>query len=161
MDSKLDNVLTVATKILNYIGGGALTFMMLLIVTDVIMRAFGHPIIGTHEVVGLLLAVVIGFTIPRVSFVRGHVYMEVILEKLPREGKAMLNTFTRILCILLFVMIGYNLFSAGNEFRMSGEVSPTVQIPFYPLAYGVGVCCFIECFVFINDIINIWRGQYE
>jgi TRAP-type C4-dicarboxylate transport system permease small subunit len=104
---------------------------------------------------------VIGFTIPRVSFVRGHVYMEVILERLPRDGRAMLNTFTRILCILLFVLIGYNLFSAGNEFRMSGEVSPTVQIPFYPLAYGMGVCCFIECLVFINDIISIWRGQYE
>jgi TRAP-type C4-dicarboxylate transport system permease small subunit len=161
MHSKLTSFLATVTTILNYLGGAALTFMMLLIVTDVIMRAFGHPIIGTHEIVGLLLAVVIGFTIPRVSFERGHVYMEVILEKLPPDGRAMLNTFTRVICIVLFFLIGYNLFSAGNEFRLSGEVSPTIQIPFYPLAYGMGICCFIECIVFVNDIANIWRGQYE
>lgn len=161
MHSKLNGFLTVVTKILNYIGSAALTFMMLLTVADVIMRAFGHPIIGTYEVVGLSLALVVGFTIPKVSYDRGHVYMEVLLERLPQRNKDVLNTFTRILCILLFVMIGYNLFSAGNEFRMSGEVSPTIQLPFYPLAYGVGICCFIECLVFVNDIVNIWRGQYE
>lgn len=158
---KLGNFLRGVTKILNYIGGAALTFMMLLTVTDVVLRAFGHPIIGTYEVIALSLALVIGFTIPKVSFDRGHVYMEIILERLPRKGKHLLNTFTRILCILLFLMIGYNLFSAGNEFHMSGEVSPTLQIPFYPLAYGVGVCCFIQCLVFVNDIMNIWRGNYE
>lgn len=158
---KLVNFLRKVTKILNYIGGAALTFMMLLTVTDVTLRAFGRPIIGTYEVVALSLALVIGFTIPKVSFDRGHVFMEVVLERLPGKGKHLLNTFTRILCILLFLMIGYNLFSAGNEFHRSGEVSPTLQIPFYPLAYGVGVCCYIQCLVFVNDIMNIWRGDYE
>ena len=161
MHSKLNNFLRIITKNLNYIGSAALTFMMFSTVTDVVMRAFGHPIIGTYEVVGLSLAMVIGFTIPKVSYDRGHVYMEVVLERLRRKERNLLNTFTRILCILLFLMIGYSLFSLGNEFRMSGEVSPTIQLPFYPLAYGVGVCCFIECLVFINDIINIWSGQYE
>jgi TRAP-type C4-dicarboxylate transport system permease small subunit len=161
MQSKLNTFLKVVTKILNYIGSAALTFMMLLTVADVIMRAFGHPIIGTYEIVALSLALVVGFTIPKVSYERGHVYMEVVLERLPRSHRDMLNVSTRILCFFLFLIIGYNLFSAGNEFRMSGEVSPTIQLPFYPVAYGVGICCFIECLVFINDIVKIWRGQYE
>jgi hypothetical protein len=25
------------------------------------------------------------------------------------------------------------------------------------LAYGVGVCCFIECLVFIFEIVKSWR----
>jgi len=161
MQSRLDGFLGVTTKIINYIGSAALTFMMLLTVADVTMRALGHPIIGTFEVVGLSLALVVGFTIPKVSYERGHVYMEVVLEKLTQRKKDVLNTFTRVLCFFLFLFIGYNLFSAGNEFRMSGEVSPTIQLPFYPIAYGVGICCFIECLVFLNDIVKIWRGQYE
>lgn len=161
MHSKLDGFLMATTKVLNYIGSAALTFMMLLTVTDVAMRAFGRPIIGTYEVVGLALALVVGFTIPKVSYERGHVFMEVVIERLTKRRKDLLNTFTRILCFLLFLFMGYNLFGAGNEFRMSGEVSPTIQLPFYPVAYGVGVCCFIECLVFINDIVKIWRGQYE
>lgn len=161
MDIRLDNVLQVTTKVLNYVGGGALTSMMLLTVTDVVMRAFGRPIIGTFEIVGLLLALVIGFTIPKVSFDKGHVFMEVVLERLGQKEKNTLMTLTRVLCIVLFILIGYNLFAVGSEFRVAREVSPTLEIPFYPVAYGVGICCFIECLVFVNDIVKMWRGQYE
>jgi TRAP-type C4-dicarboxylate transport system permease small subunit len=149
------------SKILSHISGAALTFMMFLTVADVLLRAGGHPILGAYEIVGLSLALVIGFSIPKVSLDRGHVYMEILLEKLPGQRKAVLNTFTRVLCIILFLIIGYNLFLIGNEFHRSGEVSSTLKIPFFPISYGVGVCCFLECLVFTFDIVRIWRGQYE
>ena len=147
-------------RFLNHIGGAALTFMMFLTVADVVMRAFGHPIMGTFEIVAQSLALVIGFGIPKVSLDRGHVYMEILTEKLSEKNKAILNTFTRIICILLFILIAYNLFGVGNEFRLSGERTSTIRLPFFPLAYGVGVCCFLQCFVFVHDIVQIWRGEY-
>ncbi len=158
---RLYGVLLTVNKILSYIGGAALTFMMLITVADVILRAGGRPILGTYEIVAFSLAIVIGFTIPKVSIDRGHVYMEIILDKVSKRGKAALNTFTRLLCLILFAVVGYNLFLIGNELITSGEVSSTLKLPFYPIAYGVGVCCFIECFVFIFDIVRIWRGEYE
>ena len=162
MQSNLNTFLRIVTNILDYIGSAALAFMMLLTVADVIMRAFGHPIIGTYEVVGLLLAIVIGFTIPKVSYDKGHVFMEVGIDHLDPHQKDVVQTFTRILCLLLFFFIGYKLIAAGNEFRTSGQVSPTIQLPFYPFAYGVAICCFIQCLVFCNEIISIWRrGQHE
>jgi TRAP-type C4-dicarboxylate transport system permease small subunit len=145
---------------LNHIGGVALTFMMFLTVCDVLLRAFGHPIMGTYEIVSQSLAIVIGFGIPKVSADRGHVYMEFVLEKLSKKSKAVLNTFTRTICILLFFLIAYNLVGVGNEFRLSGEVTSTIRLPFFPLAYCVGVCCFLQCFVFLNDIVKIWRDDY-
>jgi TRAP-type C4-dicarboxylate transport system permease small subunit len=162
MGNMLGNILRRVTNVLDAIGSGALFFMMLLTIADVIMRAFGHPIIGTYEVVGLLLAVVIGFTIPKVSYDKGHVFMEVGIDHFGPKQKDVIQTFTRILCLLLFFSIGYKLIAAGNEFRSSGQVSPTIQLPFYPFAYGVAICCFIQCLVFCNDIISIWRrGQHE
>ena len=158
---KMYDILVRTCKVLNIIGGTALTFMMFLTVADVLMRAAGYPILGTYEIVSLLLAIVIGFSIPKVSLDRGHVYMEFLLEKLPGSARSAVNIFTRILCIVLFVIIGYNLFLIGNEFHTSGEVSSTLKIPFFPIAYCVGVCCFLECFVFIFDIVKIRRGQYE
>jgi TRAP-type C4-dicarboxylate transport system permease small subunit len=161
MESILDKFLTRVSRILNIIAGSALTFMMFLTVADVLMRAGGRPILGTYEIVGLALALVIGFGIPRVSMDRGHVYMEFLVEKLPKNWQAVFNTFTRLLCIVLFLIIGYNLFSVGAEFHTSGEVSPTLKLPFFPVAYGVGVCCFIEVLVFVSEIVKIWRGHYE
>jgi len=160
MDS-LYNVLRFISKALNLIAGIALTGMMFLTVADVSLRAAGHPIIGTYEIVALSLAVVIGFGIPKVSLDKGHVIMEFLLEKLSPRGKDVMNTFTRLLVLMLFLFIGYNLLNVGAEFHASGEVSPTIKLPFYPVAYGVAVCCFLECFVFIFEIVRIWRGQYE
>ena len=107
---RLFGILLKVNRILSYIGGAALTFMMLLTVADVVLRAGGRPILGVYEMVALSLAVVIGFTIPMVSLDRGHVYMEILLDRLSKRNKAIVNTFTRILCILLFAMVGYNLF---------------------------------------------------
>ncbi|MFH0725306.1 MAG: TRAP transporter small permease [Pseudomonadota bacterium] len=157
----LSGIIVKASKVLNIIAGTALTMMMLLTVADVLLRAVGHPIIGTYEIVALLLAVVIGFGIPTVLIDKGHVYMEFLIEKLTPQNKAILHVFTRLLCIILFILIGYNLFSVGNEFHASGEVSATLQLPFFPIAYGVGICCFVSCFIFILDIIKVCRGQYE
>jgi len=155
------DILRFISKFLNIIAGIAVTFMMFLTVADVLLRAGGHPIIGTFEVVSLILALVIGFGIPQVSLDRGHVYMDFLLGKLSEKGRNVMNTFTRVLCVILFAFIGYNLFNVGARFHASGEVSPTIMIPFYPVAYGVAVCCLLECCVFIFDIIRIWRGQYE
>jgi TRAP-type C4-dicarboxylate transport system permease small subunit len=149
------------SKLLNIIAGVAVTVMMLMTVADVLLRAGRHPIIGTYEVVALLMAVVIGFGIPQVSLDRGHVYVEFLLQKFSERVKNVINTLTRVLCMILFALIGVNLFSVGAAFRASGEVSPTIQLPFYPVAYAVAVCCLLECCVFIFDIVRIWRGQYE
>ncbi len=154
-------ILRFVSRILNIIAGISVTVMMLLTVADVLLRAGGHPIIGTYEIVALLLAVVIGFGIPQVSLDRGHVYMEFLLQKLSKSGKNVMNTLTRIFCLILFAFIGANLFSVGAAFRASGEVSPTIQLPFYPVAYGVAVCCLLECCVFVFDIVRIWGDQYE
>jgi len=155
------HILRFISKLLNFTAVVALTFMMFLTVVDVLLRAGGHPIIGTYEIVALSLALVIGFAIPQVSLDRGHVFMEFLLEKFSQKGKNVMNTLTRVLCLMLFAFIGYNLFHVGAGFRASGEVSATIKLPFYPVAYAVAVCCLLECCVFIFDIVRIWRGQYE
>ena len=154
-------ILRVISKILNVVAGGALTFMMLLTVADVFLRAGGHPIIGTYEIAALTLGLVVGFGIPQGSLDRGHVYMEFLSSRFSKRGRNVMHTVTRALCLVLFALIGYNLFIVGAGFQASGEVSATIKLPFYPVAYGVAVCCFLECMVFLFDIVRIWRGQYE
>lgn len=143
------------------VAGAALTFMMLLTVADVTMRAMGRPIMGSYEVVSLTLGLVIGFAIPLVTLNKQHVYMDLLVNSLPGRGRTAIITLTRIMNIVLFVLIGYALFLIGNEFRTSGEVSPTIKLPFYPMAYGIGICCFIQCFVFLYQILESWRGSHE
>ncbi len=154
-------ILVRVSKWLTVIAAAALTFMMLLTVADVFGRAFGHAVLGTYEVVSTLLGIVIGFCLPKVTLDRGHVAMEFLLDKMSKRSRAIMNGATRLVCLVLFLLIAYNLVSVGKEFYKSGEVSPILQIPFYPVAWGIAISCFIECAVFFFDIVKIGRGQYE
>jgi TRAP-type C4-dicarboxylate transport system permease small subunit len=161
MNNTFGGLLRILCNALNVIAGVALTVMMLLTVVDVLLRAGGFPFVGTFEIVSLLMGIVISFGIPQVSLDKGHVYMEFLVERLSLRNRNLMNTFTRILCIILFACIAYNMIKIGARFHASGEVSPTIKIPFYPLPYAVSVCCFLECFVFFSEIVTIWRGKHE
>ena len=149
------------SRVLNVIALCALTFIMLLTVSDVVLRFFGHPIVGTFEIVGFCGAVVIGFALPQTTWERGHVFVDFLTQKMPKSAKKVLDLSTRILCIVLFAVVGWNLFIYSHKLMTSGEVSLTIQLPFYPFSYGVGVCCFLQCFVLAGDIVKISGGTYE
>jgi TRAP-type C4-dicarboxylate transport system permease small subunit len=146
---------------INVIAGIAITFIMFLTVLDVILRSFRRPIIGTYELVAFSGAVVVGFAIPLTSWMRGHIYVDIFTAKLSKAARSIFNVITRCMGIGLFFLIGWNLIKVGMDLQQSGEVSLTLQLPFYPVAYGVAVSCFVQCLVLLADMVKIIRGEYE
>ena len=146
---------------MNAIAAVALAFMILLTVADVILRYFRRPIIGTYEMVALSGAVIIGFSLPFTSMMKGHVNVDFLTQKLPPKERKIFGSITKCLGILLFLIIGWNLFILGMDFHKVGEVTPTRHLPIYPVLYGVGVCCFFESLVLLVDIMKILGGKDE
>lgn len=149
------------SRALSAISAAMLAFMILLTVADVILRSARRPILGTYEIVGLLCAIVIGFSIPYSTWVKGHIRVDFFLIHLPSTAKKVLNILTRCLGIGLFIVIGWNLIVLGKDLSIAGEVTPTRHIPYYPVVYGIGVCCFFQSIVIFCDIIKVLRGKYE
>ncbi len=149
------------SKSANVLGGVLLTLLMLITVADVFLRSLGKPIVGTFELVAFLGALVLGFSMPLTSWVRGHIYVDFLVLKLPPPARKVFQLFTRCLGMGLFSMIGWNLVKMGTDLHRSGEVSLTLQMPFYPIVYGVGICCFIQCLVLSGDVVKIFEGKYE
>jgi len=79
-----------------------LAFMLLFTLTNVVMRAFGKPIVGDFEIISFLGAVVIGFAIPYTSLCKGHIAVDFLLAMLPRTTSDWINLATRIIAIALF-----------------------------------------------------------
>ena len=149
------------TRFLNIIAGISLTFVMLLTISDVILRFFRMPIVGTYELVAFAGAVVIGFSLPLTSWLRAHIFVDFAILKFPRNIRDAFNIVTRCMVLILFVLIGWNLLKYALDLQRSGEVSPTLHIPFYPVAYGIGIACFVQCLVMVCDIVKILGGEYE
>jgi TRAP-type C4-dicarboxylate transport system permease small subunit len=132
---------------------------MLLTIADVVLRILRRPIVGTYELVGALTA---GLSLPLSSWVRGHIYVDSFVARLPRTPRAILNVVTRLLVLALFLLIGWNLIKHAMDLRSAGEVTPTLRVPFYPVAFGIGLSCLVECLVMLADIVKIVRpGAHE
>ncbi len=140
-------------KAMDVIGGVVITFMMLVTVLDVILRYIGKPITGTYELVFLGGAVLIGCAIPRTSWDGGHVSVDLVLEGLSKGVRKVMTVVTRLMGIVFFFFLGWNLFALGTTLYNKEEVSLTLHVPIFPVAYILGVCAFVECLVLLSQLV--------
>lgn len=140
---------------MNTIAEVALFVMMLLTVMDVILRRFfGSPIVGTFDLVAMMGAVVVGFSLAKTSWDRGHVFVDFLIENRSRAVKNGFFIATRIVGILLFAFATYNLTRKGIHLQRSGETSMTFRMPMYPVAYVLAFCFFVQCFSYVAEIFR-------
>lgn len=148
-------------KLLNVIAGCALTFMMLLTVADVILRFFRMPIVGAYELVAFAGGVVIGFAIPMTSFKKGHIFVDFFVLRFSHKTRNLFHLTTRLMGLVLFSIVGWNMIRMGMDMIRTGEVSLTLELPFYPVVYGIGLACFVQCLVILIQIVQVFGGTYE
>jgi TRAP-type C4-dicarboxylate transport system permease small subunit len=142
------------SKALNSVGGTLLFLMMMLTVTDVILRYLKRPITGTFELMSYGGALVAGFAIAQTSLDGAHVNVDMLTEAVAERGKNFLMIFNRIIGVGIFVLLAWALFLKGNSLYQSGEVSLTLRVPYYPVAYGLAVSCFAESLVLFADLFK-------
>jgi TRAP-type C4-dicarboxylate transport system permease small subunit len=149
---------TLTTQI---IAGVALTFMLLITLSEVILRAFGKPIIGSHEIIAFSGGIVIGFAIPYTSWTKTHVYVDVLTNSLSKKSKRAFKFVTRLMGLGIFALLGWNLILMAFDLYKNNQVSLTLRIPFYPLSFGIGISCLIQSVLLLYNAIRILGGKDE
>jgi len=147
-------------RILLIVAGIVLAFMLLFTLTDVIGRVFSKPILGVYEVISFLGAVVIGFSLPYTSLVKGHVIVDFMIEKIPSKAGNVMQVATRILSIALFLWMAWNFVDMSLDLVKSKEVTQVFRMPYYPISFGVAFCCIIQCLTLSFEIIEIMGGRH-
>jgi TRAP-type C4-dicarboxylate transport system permease small subunit len=138
-----------------------LAFMFVFTLADVLMRGLGRPMVGDYEIISFLGAVVIGFSLPYTSALKGHVFVDFLVEKLPGRWKAMMEISTRIISIALFLWIAWNFVVMSLDLIKSKEVTPVFRLPFYPISLGLALCSLVQCVTFLAEIARIAGGKHE
>ena len=144
----------------NMVASAALVAMMLLTSADVFMRyLFNHPITGTYDVVGLLGALLAAFAMPYTMMKKGHVAVEILVQSLSRGKQLIIETFTHLLGISLFLVLVWQAILLSRDMKAAGEVTPTVHLPFYPILYCMAVCFFGLCLAILVNLLRIWMKR--
>ena len=145
----------------NRLAGISLLLLMLLTVTDVTLRYFGMPILGTYDLVCFLGVIVFGLALPFTSLMRKHIFVDFVIVGMPQRVRDTFNFSTRCLAILLFLWMGWNLIRYGADLQKAGEVSATLRLPFHLVVYVLAVSCFGQCMVLFCELVRILGGEYE
>ena len=132
----------------------AIVSIVILTVCDVVLRRFRMPIAYTYELVMVLGAIAIGFSIPQTTLDKGHVLMDIMIEKVSERWQKILHFIARFLGIGIFAVFGWRMFVLGSFFRGAGEVTPILQIPIHPVVYSIGVCFVVECFALLHGLFS-------
>ena len=157
----MNRFLTAVSKVditFHVIAGSVLAFMMVVTLLDVIMRNIGHPIVGSMEIISFCGSVVVGFAIPYTSWKKAHVYVDMLVEKLSPRNRKVMDVITRCMGMALFLFISYNFVQYGLDLKRTGEVSASFRLPYYPIAFGLALSCFLETVTLLSDLLRTIKG---
>jgi len=149
------------TSFLFWIAGSAIVAMMLLTCADVLLRLFRHPIPGTYELVSFFGAVAVSFAMAHTSAEKGHIAVSVITDRLPKRLQSMLGALTNALGCTLFILIAWRSALYAETIQRSGEVSLTLQLPFYPFIYGIACSAAAVSFVLLIEAGRSFTGAFK
>jgi TRAP-type C4-dicarboxylate transport system permease small subunit len=145
-------------KSLYVVAGFVLACMILLTLCDVVLRNFGHPIMGSMEFIQYGGAIVFGFSIPYGTLLGAQVIVDIVTEKLSPGPKRTLGIITRCVGILLFLFIAYNFFLYGLDVRHTGERTASFKIPYYPFSFALSLSFLLQSFTVFRDLIKTVKG---
>lgn len=145
---------------LNYLGVGVLTFMMLLTVSDVLLRyLLNRPILGTLELTEYMMVPVVFLGLAWCAVRRENIKVDILISRLRTRPRAILDSITCFLSLIVMVFITWQSFMETGNIWESYRVSDILHVPAYPFFIVLTLGCFLLCVVlFINLIENIVQG---
>jgi len=137
---KAEKIISKITGFLDLLGGMAVLAVMLLAVTNILLRLLVNgAILGTYEFVGFITALVLGLALAHCAYGNGHIAIEIVMEKFPAKVQLVVGILVYLASAGFFILASYHMYLYGYSMVVSGQVSPTTQTPYYPFIYATAV----------------------
>jgi TRAP-type C4-dicarboxylate transport system permease small subunit len=118
------------------------------------LRYFRKPIPGTYELVCFLGTAAVAFSMAHTSVERGHVAVTFVVSLFPRRIQGLIESITTLFGLFFFSLIAWQCVIYANELHRSGEVSLTLELPFYPFVYGISFSAVVVCLILLSDLFK-------
>ena len=141
-----------------WIGVAGILIMVAVTCVDVTgAKLFTLPVPGAIEIVSLVQAATMVFAVAVTQRHKGHISVEMFVEKMNPRIRAIVRAFISMLGFILFVLLVYEGIRFGNQYVETGEVTATVQIPFYPFAYAISIALLPVAMMMLVDMVGAVR----
>ncbi len=149
----LDKTSGISSKLAN-LGSVSLIAMMLITVVDVVGRyIFNAPILGAFEITEYLVLILIFSYLGFTQAVKGHVLVEVLVNRFPEKMKVIVEIINHLLCFLFLLIITWRGIVKALELMSTRETSPNLAIPDYPFVFFLVIGALVMSIEYLRDAI--------
>jgi len=152
------------TEKMAWVSMAAVVGCVALVMSDVIRYNLIHePIPGTHELVELIASVILSTSIAYVTFVKGHVSVDILVDRLRPRTQAFFDLVNSIISLAFTAWLTVGVFIMAMRNHRYGWVTGVLQIPRAPFMFLIGMALGLTCLVLvmylIRAVIQIRKGD--
>ncbi|MDX9870955.1 MAG: TRAP transporter small permease [Clostridia bacterium] len=130
---KLSGFVQSAGNMLDKAAGICTAGVMLLIVSNIILRTVFHrPILGTYEIVGFLASMGVGLALAQCSLQDGHIAVSFVTDRLPKRLRSWLDLLMNTASFFFWGAAAWYVGQYAWNMKIKGLVSASAEIPVYP-----------------------------
>ena len=141
------------TKVGTVAAGIFLVGAMLLVVTGVIVRFFNIAIVGSYELMQLMIAVTIAFALVYTALRKGHVVVKIITSRFPTRIGAIVGIVVSFLSLAIWGLMSWATAQFVYEKGLR-EVSETLEVPYLPFRVVFILGLLLFSLSYISDIFE-------
>lgn len=148
-----------AVQGLTYLCSAILFVMMLLTISDVVLRyVFNSPLKGAYELTELSLAMLIYAGLPLVSLRNLHVTTDFLDQFLGPRGQKIAAVLINLVCGFGLIGVGWVVWAKAAALGVAGDTTLVRGIVLAPFVYAISVMVFITAIIHLEKAI---RGDSE
>jgi len=167
----LEKLVKALVRYMYYVAGTALVLMMVLTCVDIVLRLAVtlyakhgwhfienlQPIPGTYELVCFLGSTAAAFAMAHTLVESGHVAVSVVVRLFSERLQAVFQVVTSSLAFIFFGLLSWQSVVYAQKLERWGEVSMTLELPYYPFVYGLAFAAAAVCLVLLTMVISEGR----
>ena len=145
------------TRLMNYVATGVLALMMLLTVSDVLMRYFfRRPLSGTTELTEVMMVVVVFLALAWSAVTRGHLKVDLVVSRFSPRVQAVVDSVTLLVGLGMLVIITWRSFIESMSVQATSSL---LKFPMYPfhwlLTLGFAMLSLVVVSLIVQNIAEV------
>ncbi len=120
-------------------------------------KAFSRPVSGSIELAGLSQALIIASATAITQLSGQQIRVEIVVERLPKNIQALLNSFISLVLFFLFIWIIWQVVANGMEIQKTGQYTSDLHLPIHIIIYLTALVLIPTCFVFLLEFFQSTR----
>ena len=134
----------------------------LVIVADVVGRVlFGTSVFALNEIVSMVFAVAVSFTLPAGAALRVNLKIDLLADLTGPRLTAWLRLVGSVMLLIFFAILAWRLFGLSFRYAETGRASALLRMPLAPtyfaISAGLAAAAVVQVFMIIEDIVALRR----